>query len=536
MKSTNIKTVLGIDVGTTTIKAILISEKGDILGSSHLDTPVSVPKPLYEEIQHDILWERVLSVIKSCLKNANTHPRDVSCMGLSTLRSSFITWSKETGKPFHNIITWKDQRSHKLAEQCDKGFQLRLLRLISAPLYAITRSKMHQLRKNYHLDTTLCNVKLAWMLRNNKEVQKSAENNDLMFGTLDSWLLFKLNGGRTNNVHVTEPSNVISTGLWDMFTQAYSTQLLRYFDIPGTILPKIVDSSSPHDFGTFDCNIIQDILRTSDTIPNIPITAVMADQGASAYGLGCIKKGDMKLTFGTGTFFNMNTGKEPHCTFDGMWPLICWKQQGNLDFFVEGHVYATSASIEWGKHMGFYQDPYETSAIAYESNDIDMLCFIPAFHGLQEPFTDPRAGCGFIGLKKDHGTKEMTRAILESIAFGAKAIVDRVEEQLGYAKNTKEIKVDGGASKNDFMMELVAELTEKTILRMPSSDMSAIGVGLMAGIQANVWSNRDSLNPILLPNKIFKAISTMDEKRKLISRYQTWKKACKHFSGFYSRT
>ena len=130
----------------------------------------------------------------------------------------------------------------------------------------------------------------------------------------------------------------------------------------------------------------------------------------------------------------------------------------------------------------------------------------------------------------------MTRAILESIAFGAKAIVDRVEEQLGYAKNTKEIKVDGGASKNDFMMELVAELTGKTILRMPSSDMSAIGVGLMAGIQANVWNNRDSLNPILLPNKIFKAISTMEEKRKLISRYQTWKKACKHFSGFYSRT
>ena len=289
MKSTNIKTVLGIDIGTTTIKAILISEKGDILGSSHLDTPVLVPKPLYEEIQHDILLERVLSVIKSCLENANIQPGDVSCIGLSTLRSSFITWSKETGKPFHNIITWKDQRSHKLAERCDKGFQLRLLRLISTPLYAITRGKMHQLRKNYHLDTTLCNVKLAWMLRNNKEVQKSAENNDLMFGTLDSWLLFKLNGGRTNNVHVTEPSNVISTGLWDMFTQAYSTQLLRYFDIPGTILPKIVDSSSQHDFGTFDCNIIQDIPRTSDTIPNIPITAVMADQGASAYGLGCSK-------------------------------------------------------------------------------------------------------------------------------------------------------------------------------------------------------------------------------------------------------
>ena len=457
------------------------------------NTEVIAPEIYQEEIDHNILWEAVISVLKSCLKNANVHPANVTCMGLCTLRASFITWSKKTGKPFHNIITWKDRRAEKLAKDRDNGIQLKLLRLISGPAYLITRNKIHELQKNYHLDTTLCNVKLAWALTNISEVRHAAKENDLMFGTLDSWLVYKLNRG---SVHVTEASNAISTGLWDMFTQSYSDRLLKYFNIPVSILPKLVYSGSLTDYGGADCTLLEDSVSTEEEdIRKIPITAVIADQGASAFGLGCTKKGDMKVTLGTGTFFNMNSGAKPHCSFNGLWPLICWKQENsNVDFFVEGHIYGTSASIKWGKVMGFFQDPSETSDVAYLAKDNSGLLFVPAFHGLQEPFTDPKAGCGFIGLKPDHGVKEMTRAILESIAFGVKAIVDRVDEQIGYAKQTKEIRADGGTSNNDFVMQLIADLTERSVVRMTSPDMSVIGVAFMAGLQSKVWNSRNDIN------------------------------------------
>ena len=534
MEETHCKNVLGLDVGTTTIKAILIDERGKLLGSSHAGTEIIVPEVFQEEIDHIRLWETVISVLKACLKNANVHPSNVTCMGLCTLRSSFITWSKQTGKPFHNIITWKDRRAEKLANDWDKGVQLKLLRLISGPTYLITRNKKHELQKNYHLDTTLCNVKLAWALKNIPNVRRAANENDLMFGTLDSWLVYKLNGG---SVHATEASNAISTGLWDMFTQSYSNRLLKYFNIPKYILPKTVCSGSPTDYGGADCNIFEDhVLSKEDVIKKIPIMAVLADQGASAFGSACTKKGDMKVTLGTGTFLNMNTGSKPHCSFDGLWPLICWKQEGiNLDFFVEGHIYGTSASIEWGKFMGFFQDPSETSDIAYSAKDNCDLYFVPAFHGLQEPFADKNAGCGFIGLRPDHGAKEMTRAILESIAFGVKAIVDRMEEQIDYAKQTKEIRADGGTSKNDFVMQMIADLTEKSVVRMPSPDMSVIGVAFMAGLQSKVWKSKNDVNQLLNQGTIFKPTTSTDLKQKKLSSFEQWKNACKHFAKYKNR-
>ena len=310
--------VLGLDVGTTTIKAIILNKNGEILGKSDSKTEVAVPEPGQEEIDHLQLWEKVTTVLKVCIENANIHPDNITCMGICTLRASFITWSKQTGKPFHNIITWKDTRAEDLANEWDNGIQLRLLRLVSKVAYMVTRNKVHQLNKNYHLDTTLCNIKLAWALRNIPEVRQAAKEDDLMFGTLDTWLVYKLNRGA---VHVTEASNVISTGLWDMFTQAYSEQVLKYFDIPVSILPKVVCSSSLNDYGEVDYTLIKENISTDNIATKIPITAVMADQGASAFGLGCTKRGDMKVTLGTGTFFNMNTGATPHCSFRGLWPL-----------------------------------------------------------------------------------------------------------------------------------------------------------------------------------------------------------------------
>jgi putative glycerol kinase 5 len=526
------RNVLGLDVGTTTIKAIILNKNGAILGKSDSKTEVTNPEPGQEEIDHLRLWEKVTTVLKACIESANLHPDNITCMGICTLRASFITWSKQTGKPFHNVITWKDTRAENLANEWDKGIQLRLLRLVSGVAYMVTRNKAHELNKNYHLDTSLCNIKLAWALKNIPEVRQAAQEDDLMFGTLDTWLVYKLNGGA---VHVTEASNVITTGLWDMFTQAYSERNLKYFDIPASILPKVVSSGNSNDYGAVDYTLLKDNIPTDEIAKKLPITAVMADQGASAFGLGCTKKGDMKVTLGTGTFFNMNTGSTPHCSFRGLWPFICWKQQEkDVNFFVEGHIYGTSASMEWGKNMGFFHNPSETSDIAYSANDLDDLCFVPAFHGLQEPFTDPKAGCGFIGLKIHHGDKELTRAILESIAFGVKAIVDRVEDQIQYAKETKTIKVDGGTSTNDFVMQLIANLTQKSVTRMSSPDMSVVGVAFMAGIQSKMWEMEDNIYEILGTFKTFKPTTSIDEKKKLTSRFNCWKNACKHFTKFQS--
>ena len=533
VRQTGSKTVLGLDVGTTTIKAIIINEKGEILGKSFAKTEVIHPEPHLEEIDPDELWRKVKSVLTECMKNANVFdcdPDRISCMGLCTLRSSFTTWSKQTGKPFHNIITWKDRRAEDLAKEWDSGMQLKLLRLVSGAAYLITRNKAHQLNSNYHLDTTLCNIKLAWVLKNISEVKKAAQEGDLMFGTLDTWLIYKLSGEMN---HVTEASNVISTGLWDMFIQDYSERALNYFDIPKAILPKIVDSGSRKDYGVMHDNTIYNNESACEIVSNIPITAVMADQGASAFGTGCFQKGDIKVTLGTGTFLNMNTKAKPHCSFKGLWPLISWKVSDEVDFFVEGHIYGTSASIEWGQNMGFYQNPKETSDIAFAANELGDLCFVPGFHGLQEPFTDPRAGCGLIGLKSEHGKKEMTRAILESIAFGVKAIVERVEEQIDYAKVTKEIKIDGGISNNDFVLQLIADLTNKSVIRMPSPDMSVIGVAFMAGIQSKVWGNQADLKELLGNTKTFSPLPSTQHMKEINARFKYWKRSCQRFASFH---
>ena len=524
------KIVLGLDVGTTTIKAIIINEKGEILAKSSTKTEVIHPEPHLEEIDHNDLWSKVKSVLSECKRNCKIveSGNKITCMGLCTLRSSFITWSKQTGKPFHNIITWKDRRAEELAKEWDNSLQLKLLRLMSTFAYFITRNKIHQLNSNYHIDTTLCNIKLAWALRNIAEVRQAAKDNDLMFGTLDTWLIYKLTGELN---HVTEASNVISTGLWDLFSKDYSERALKFFAIPRAILPKVINSGSTKDFGVVQESVLNDYDNTIEGDSTIPITAVMADQGASAFGVGCFEKGDIKVTLGTGTFLNMNTKTKPHCSFKGLWPLISWKLTEDVDYFVEGHIYGTNASIEWGQNMELYKHPNETSDIANASDEIENLCFVPGFHGLQEPFNDPRAECGLIGLKSEHGRNEITRAILESIAFGVKAIVERVEEQIDYAKNIKEIKIDGGISSNDFVLQLIADLTDKAVVRMPSPDMSVLGVVLMAGLQSKVWDNKNDLIDLLGSTKKFLPKYSATYKKKIDLRFEYWKKSCQRFSS-----
>lgn len=530
---TGLKTVLGLDVGTTTIKAIMINQKGNILGKSFAKTEVLHPAPHMEEIDHNDLWIKVKKVINECRRNAKIFDCDsskISCMGMCTLRSSFITWSKQTGKPFHNIITWKDKRAEHMAKEWDNGIQLRLLRLICKPAYLLTRNKVHQLNSNYHIDTTLCNIKLSWALRNISQVKKAAQDGDLMFGTLDTWLIYKLTG-ETN--HVTEASNIISAGLWDMFTKQYSERALNYFGIPKAILPKVVESCSEKDFGVMQESVLDDHESTCEILGSVPITAVLADQGASAFGTGCFEKGDMKVTLGTGTFLNMNTKETPHCLFKGLWPIISWKVDNDADFFVEGHIYGTSASIEWGKHLGLYQHPSETSDMAFASNEIENLCFIPGFNGLQEPFNDSQAGSGLIGLNPEHGNNEITRAILESIAFGVKSIIERLEQQIDYAKNIKEIKVDGGISNNDFILQSISDLTNKSVIRMGSSDMSVVGVAFMAGLKSKIWDDKNELKDILDNTKTFSPTKSSQYIKKIHSRFKYWKKSCCRFSNFY---
>jgi len=364
----------------------------------------------------------------------------------------------------------------------------------------------------------------------NPEVIKAHKDNDLMFGTLDTWLTYKLNGGQH---HVTEPSNAISTGVWEMFQQDYSAQHLKYFGIPRSILPKVVTSQSSTKFGYIDQTIFEDSDLSNINDFKLPITAVLADQGASAFGLNCVNKGDMKATLGTGAFFDINTGDSPHCTFDGLWPIIGWETNSGLSHFAEGKIHATNTCIEWAENMGLFEDPGDSSDIAYSAKETtDSLCFVPAFYGLHEPFLDNKAGCGFIGLSPEHGRKEMVRAVLESISFSVKAIVERAEEQIDYAKLTKEIRCDGGISNNNFVMQLIADLTDKSVIRMPSPDMSAVGVALMAGMEHGIWKDRDDIGTLLKPKTIFKPNNSIEQRKKKIDNYERWKRACLHFADF----
>ncbi|XP_033993342.1 putative glycerol kinase 5 [Trematomus bernacchii] len=519
---TNESFILSVDVGTTSIRCHVYDKEAEIRGSCS-----TMVVPLYPEVGHvemepEAIWEGFITVVKGAVQDAGVHMRQIEALGISTQRGTFTTWDRRTGIPFHNFISWQDQRAADLVKTWNRSCTMTAIQGVMKVLYFFTRQKRLLAASRLLFSPQHVTFRLVWALTHYKQIRQAANKGNCCFGTIDTWLLFKLTKGQ---VHATDYSNASSTGIFDAFQMCWSSFLSSMVSIPLSIFPKIENTS--YDFGCTDPSIFG--------LP-IPIMSVMADQQAAMFGECCFDVGDVKITMGTGTFMDINTGNTPHTSSAGLYPLVAWKIGPEVVYLAEGNAADTGTAIKWAQELELFSDVQETSDMAYSVSDSDGVCFVPSFNGLQAPLNDPKACASLMGLKPSTTKSHLVRAILESVAFRNKQLYDTTLRET-HIPITK-IRVDGGVSSNNFVMQLTADLFGRKISRPHHYEMSCLGAAFVAGLGVGYWRSREELKKLQRADDAFlpKGVpngSASSPCREYIPVIQSWEKALRRSMNWY---
>jgi len=500
--------VIGLDVGTTTVRSFLYNGKGEICGTGSVKVETLFPKPGWEEIDPDNLWNKVLLVLKGCMNEAGVTSKDIASLGISCQRATFTCWSRATSRHFHNFITWKDCRADSLVKQWNDSFSLKSLRAAGKMLHSVTGVTRFKAAGIYTMYNKLITLRLQWCLDNIPSLRNAASKGDVMFGCVDTWLLYKLTG-----THLAEVSNMAATGLFDPFTMDYAGWVFTLFNIPFCIMPEIVDSCGPH-YGT----TLPDILGSP-----VPVTAVLADQSASVFGSGCYTSGSAKITLGTGSFLDVVSHKA-HASMTGLIPIVGWRIEKEVVHLTEGQVLAIGGMLDWARSVDLFTDFDTLSESVEKVEDSGGVYFIPGFYGLQAPVSDPSATAGFIGIGPKTKKAHMLRALLESIGFSQRQLVDNFRNESSLSLDT--LVVDGGVAKNDFILQLISNLTGLSVFRPDSVEMSAWGAAALSGLQIGLWKSREELRSLQSQGKTFNPAHS----NRLEDDYRRWQAACTRFT------
>ncbi|XP_046389075.1 putative glycerol kinase 5 [Ischnura elegans] len=516
--------VAALDVGTTTVRCHVIDEGGSAVGRAVEKVEVIYTDDGGVEIEPEGLWQSVVHVVKEALADAGVAASDVTCLGMSTQRSSFVTWDRVTGDPFHNFITWKDVRAERHAQQWNSCFTMKTIRAVSKVLHAVTGSKRFLAGSVLNITPSHVTPRLAWAMETVPKLgaavramgAKQGEEGAL-FGTVDTWLLHRMTGRR---LHVTDPSCASATGFYDPFTLDWATWALSIFSFHRDMLPRVVDTTGDA-FGT---------THPSVWGHPIPIRCSVSDQSASLFGSCCFSAGDLKVTMGTGAFLDLNTGTSPHASATGIYPQVAWKLGRNVTYMAEGSSNDCGGLVEWARAMDLISKPEESSAIAEGAGDSSGALFVPAFAGLQAPFNDHRAAAGFIGLRASTSKHHMVRSILEAIAFRVVQLYRVLLKEV--SMEFKAIRVDGGVSRNDFICQVIADTAGIRVERSTSVESSVIGAAHLAGLSAGIWSSMEEVRAHRKVERVFEPGSrTAEATRKTMEQ---WLRAVDRFRGWYS--
>eukprot|EP01113_Clastostelium_recurvatum_P044111 TRINITY_DN7406_c0_g1_i2.p1 TRINITY_DN7406_c0_g1~~TRINITY_DN7406_c0_g1_i2.p1 ORF type:complete len:542 (-),score=97.12 TRINITY_DN7406_c0_g1_i2:74-1654(-) len=500
------KYILSIDTGTTNIRAIIFDQNLTIIARAVEEIPLIKPRPGWVEQDPHVVWEQCQRVIKHVLHLATLSARDVACIGIANQRGTFVTWDRRTGKPFHNFITWQDVRAAQICELRNSSMAIKGIQGVSSLAHFFTRKPRFLAASVLGINTIHVPPRLAWVLDNVPEVKQARESNDLMFGTIDTWLVHNLTSGR---VHATDYSNISSTGLYDPYILGHNAVLMGIMNLPKEILPSIMDTAgsfgecSPELFGH-----------------PIPITAVCADQQAALFGECCFQRGDVKITLGTGCFVDIMTGSRPMASTHGMYPLVTWKIKDEISFALEGSSSAVGTVIDWGTGLDLYDDVSKSSDIASSVPNSCGLVFVPAFSGLSSPHNDPTARGLLIGMTSNVKKPHVVRAILESFGYRCKELIDTIRNDS--QTEIRSIKADGGVSRNDFVMQFISDMVEMPIDRAEDPDMTALGACMLAGLGAGIFKDKEELSRLRKSNRIFEPSMPMSKRDRL---FRKWEKA-----------
>jgi glycerol kinase len=481
--------LLALDQGTTSSRAIVFDRLGVPKAVAQKEFPQRYPHPGWVEHDPEILWRSQATVAVEALAKAGIAARDVAAIGIANQRETTLLWDRQTGEAVAPAIVWQDRRT---ADRC-------------AALRTAGREAEIRQRTGLVLDPYFSATKLAWLLGSQPGLRTRAEAGELAFGTVDSWLAWKLTGG---TVHVTDASNASRTLLFDLRNGDWSDELLTAFDIPRALLPRLVDSSG-----------IVGVVAAVPELNGIPIAALVGDQQGALAGQACFSAGLAKNTYGTGCFLLMHTGKTPCTSPGGLLSTVALRRNRQLTYALEGSVFVGGAAVQWLRDgLGLVKNASEIEALAASVPDTDGVAFVPAFAGLGAPHWDPYARGALFGLTRGSTAAHIARAALESIALQVADLVTVLETDAGLT--LAELRVDGGAAANNLLMQLQADLLGRTVVRPAVTETTALGAAYLAGLATGLWRDEAEVSSLWRAERRFEPTMAATAAETIKARWQ----------------
>ncbi|SFA46931.1 glycerol kinase [Parageobacillus thermantarcticus] len=493
------KYILSLDQGTTSSRAILFNQKGEIVHISQREFTQYFPKPGWVEHNANEIWGSILAVIATVLSETSIKPEQVAAIGITNQRETTVVWDKHTGLPIYNAIVWQSRQTADICEQLkQQGYD------------DLFREKTGLL-----IDPYFSGTKVKWILDNVEGAREKAEKGDLLFGTIDTWLIWKLSGGRA---HVTDYSNASRTLLFNIHTLQWDEEILTILGIPKSMLPEVRPSSEVY----------------AKTIPHhffgveVPIAGAAGDQQAALFGQACFEEGMAKNTYGTGCFMLMNTGEKAVQSKHGLLTTIAWGIDGKVEYALEGSIFVAGSAIQWLRDgLRMIKQASDSETYAEKVDSTDGVYVVPAFVGLGTPYWDSDVRGAVFGLTRGTTKEHFIRATLESLAYQTKDVLTAMEADSGIALKT--LRVDGGAVKNNFLMQFQSDMLGVPVERPVINETTALGAAYLAGLAVGYWKDRKEIATQWQLERQFEPKMAKEKQEKL---YNGWKKAVKAAMAF----
>ena len=490
--------VLALDQGTTSSRAIVFDHAGQIKSITQKEFRQIFPQPGWVEHDPNEIWSTQLGVAAEAVTHAGLTGRDIAAVGLTNQRETTVVWDRRTGQPVYNAIVWQDRRTAGL---CDE-------------LRAAGHEALFQRKTGLVLDAYLAGTKLRWILDNVPDARRRAEAGELAFGTIDSWLLWKLSDGA---LHVTDATNASRTLLFDITRQEWDDELLECMQVPRAMLPEVRDSSAV--YGHTAC------------LPGgqrIPIAGMAGDQHAALLGQACVQRGMVKNTYGTGCFMLMNTGDTPIPSHNHLITTTAWRIAGRPSYALEGSIFIAGAVVQWLRDgLGLIRHTADVEKLAASVPDNGGIYLVPAFVGLGAPHWDPYARGAIHGITRGTTAGHLARAALESIAYQASDLISAMQADSGLTIG--ELRVDGGAAANDMLMQFQADLLGVPVLRPTVTETTALGAAYLAGLAVGYWSDLDEIAAQWQVERVFEPAMARDRVAELRGN---WARAVERAKGW----
>jgi glycerol kinase len=483
--------ILALDQGTTSSRAILFDRAGRVAAVAQQEFPQIFPRAGWVEHHPEDIWQSQLTTARQVMAAHNANASDIAAIGITNQRETTVLWERATGQSVHNAIVWQCRRTAPLCEE----------------LKAEKFDRVIRRKTGLVTDAYFSGTKVSWLLDHVKGARKRAAAGDLAFGTVDSWLIYKLSGGRA---HLTDVSNASRTLLYDIRKERWDAEILDRLRIPAAVLPGVRSSSEVY----------------AETDPDlfgvpIPIAGDAGDQQAALFGQACFKPGMMKNTYGTGCFLLMNTGEGAKASKNGLLTTVAWRKKKKTEYALEGSVFVAGAAVQWLRDgLGIIANAADTEALATSVDDNQGVYFVPAFVGLGAPYWDMDARGAIVGLTRGATRAHLARAALEAMAYQTRDVVECMEKDSGI--KAKELRVDGGATRNDFLCQFQADILGVPVVRPVITETTALGAAYLAGLAVGFWKSEREIASQWQVEKRFEPKMKKGERERL---YEGWKEA-----------